>query len=186
MQFQSFFGKSKETIKRIMDKFKSELSLIRVGMANSAILKRIRVECYGSYVSIDQIAAISIPDAKTIEIRPWEISHLREIEKAILRADIGVNPMNNGKFIRILVSPLTEEKRIEVVKYMNGMAEKFRIAIRNERRVLIDNVKTLERNKVITEDDKKKFELEVQKITNDSIKEISKNVIAKESEIMQI
>jgi ribosome recycling factor len=186
MQVQSFFVKSKETMKRITDKFKSELSLVRVGMANSAILKRIKVEHYGSYVSIDQIAAISIPDAKTIEVRPWDISHLSVIEKAILRADIGINPVNNGKFIRIFVPPLTEEKRREVVKYMNGMAEEFKIAIRNERRALIDNVKNLEKNKIVTEDDKKKIELEVQKITNDCIKEISKNVIAKEMEIMQI
>jgi ribosome recycling factor len=173
-------------MKRIVDKFRSELSSIRVGRANSTILKGIKVEQYGSYMSIDQIAAISIPDAKTIEVRPWDISFLNVIEKAILRADIGVNPMNNGKFIRIFIPPLTEEKRKEVIKYMNGMAEEFRIVIRNERRALIENIKNLEKNKEITEDNKKKFELEVQKITNDCIKEISKNVVAKGKEIMQV
>jgi len=186
MQLQSFFSRSKETMKRTMDKFESELSLVRVGRANSTILDGIRVEQYGSFIPINQIATISIPDAKTIEITPWNISQLSEIEKAILRSDIGVNPTNNGKFIRIFVPSLTEERRKEVVKCMNKLAEEFRIAIRNERRVLIENIKKLEKSSVITEDDKKKNDMEVQKITNSYIKKINEAIIAKEKEVMQI
>ncbi|MDR3256185.1 MAG: ribosome recycling factor [Endomicrobium sp.] len=186
MQVQSFFSASEEAMKRTIDRLKSELSSIRTGRASSAVIEGIKVESYGSLMPINQIAGISIPDAKTIEIKPWDVSQLGAIEKAILKADIGMTPVNDGKLIRISVPLLTEERRKEIAKSISKIAEEFRVAVRNERRVLVENIKKLEKDKVITEDDKKKFEIEVQKITDGYIKKIDESVLVKEKEVMQI
>ena len=186
MQVQSFFSASEEAMKKTIDRLKCELSSIRTGRASSAVIEGIKVESYGSLIPINQIAAISIPDAKTIEIRPWDTSQLNAIEKAKLKADIGMTPINDGKLIRISVPSLTQERRKEIAKSVSGMAEEFRIAVRNERRILVENIKKLERDKIITEDDKKKFEAKAQKVTDDYIKKIDDNIAVKEKEVMQI
>jgi ribosome recycling factor len=186
MQIQSFFSKSEEAMKKTIDRLKNELASIRTGRASSAVIEGIKVESYGSLMPINQLAGISIPDAKTIEIRPWDVSQLSAIEKAILKADIGMTPVNDGKIIRISVPPLTEERRKEIAKSISRMAEDFRVAVRNERRVLVENIKKLEKGKVITEDDRKKFESDAQKITDDYIKKIDESIALKEKEIMQI
>ncbi|GHT58330.1 ribosome-recycling factor [Endomicrobiia bacterium] len=186
MQAQSFFSTSEETMIKTVGRLKAELSSIRTGRASSSVIDGIKVESYGSVMTINQIAGVSIPDAKTIEIRPWDISQLGVIEKAILKADIGMTPINDGKIIRIPVPPLTEERRKEIAKSINRMAEDFRVAVRNERRDLVENIKKLEKDKVITEDDKKKFETKAQKVTDGYIKKIDDAVASKEKEIMQI
>jgi ribosome recycling factor len=173
-------------MKKTIDRLKNELTSIRTGRASSAVIEGIKVESYGSLMSINQIAGISIPDAKTIEIRPWDASQLSAIEKAILKADIGMTPVNGGKIIRISVPPLTGEIRKEIAKSISRMAEDFRVAVRNERRVLVENIKKLEKDKVITEDDRKKFESDAQKITDAYIKKIDESIALKEKEIMQI
>lgn len=186
MQIQSFFSKSEEAMKKTIDRLKSELASIRTGRASSAVIEGIKVESYGSLIPINQLAGVSIPDAKTIEIRPWDASQLGAIEKAILKADIGMTPVNDGKIIRISVPPLTEERRKEIAKSISRMAEDFRVAVRNERRVLVENIKKLEKDKVITEDGRKKFESDAQKVTDDYIKKIDESIALKEKEVMQI
>jgi ribosome recycling factor len=186
MQVQSLFSASEEAMKKTIDRLKTELSSIRTGRANSSIIDGIKVESYGSVMTINQIAGVSVPDAKTIEIRPWDASQLGAIEKAILKADIGMTPVNNGKIIRISVPPVTEERRKEIAKSISRMAEDFRVAVRNERRELVENIKKLEKDKVITEDDKRKFEAEAQKVTDGYIKIIDETIAAKEKEVMQI
>jgi ribosome recycling factor len=173
-------------MKKTMDNLKKDLTSIRTGRASSNVLEGIKVESYGSLMPISKLAGISVPDAKTIEIRPWDISQLGAIEKAILKADIGMALVNDGKIIRISVPPLTEERRSEIAKSINRMAENFRVAIRNERRALVENIKKLEKDKVITEDDKKKFETNAQKITDDYIKKIDESIALKVKEVMQI
>jgi ribosome recycling factor len=173
-------------MKKIVDRLRYELSVTRTGRASSAVIEGIKVESYGSFVPINQVASINVPDAKTIEIRPWDISQLGAVEKAVLKADIGITPVNDGKLIRISIPPLTEDSRREIAKSVNKMAEEFRIAVRNERRILVENIKKLEKDRAITEDDRRKFETEAQKITNGYIKKIDENIAVKEKEIMQI
>jgi ribosome recycling factor len=186
MQLQNLFLASEDAMKKTIEKVKSDLSSIRTGRANTAVIEDIKVESYGSLMSINQIAGISIPDAKTIEIRPWDASQLGAIEKAILKADIGMTPVNDGKLIRISVPPLTQERRKEIAKSINKTAEEYRVAVRNERRVLVDGIKKGEKDKIITEDDRKKLETEAQKTTDNYIKKIDELITAKEKEIMQI
>jgi ribosome recycling factor len=173
-------------MKKTIDKLKNELSSIRTGRASSGMVDGIKVESYGSVMSLNQLAGISIPDAKTIEIRPWDISQLGVIEKAVLKADIGMTPVNDGRIIRISVPPLTEDRRKDIAKSVGRMAEDFKIAVRNERRVLVDAVKKFEKDKAITEDERKKFEVDVQKITDGYIRKIDEIIALKEKEIMQI
>lgn len=186
MQLNSLFASSEDAMKKTIEKVKNELSSIRTGRANAAIIEGVKVESYGSLMPINQIAGISIPDAKTIEIKPWDASQLGAIEKAIIKADIGITPVNDGKLIRISIPPLTEERRKEIAKSISKMAEDFRVAVRNERRVLVDGIKKSEKDKLITEDDRKKFETEAQKLTDTYIKQIDDCIALKEKEIMQI
>jgi ribosome recycling factor len=186
MQAQSFFVASQEAMKKAIDRLKSELSAVRTGRASSAVIETIKVESYGTIMTINQIANVSVPDAKTIEVRPWDVSQLGVIEKAILKADTGMRPINDGKLIRISVPPLTEDRRKEIVKSISRMAESFRVAVRNERRTLFENIKKLEKNKIITEDDRKKFEVEAQNITDNFVKLIDELMASKEKEVMQI
>jgi ribosome recycling factor len=186
MQVQSFFSASQEAMKKTIDRLKAELSSLRTGKANTSVIENIKVESYGAVMTINQVAGVSVPDAKTIEIRPWDISQLGVIEKAILKADIGMTPANDGKLIRIKVPPLNEERRREIAKTINRMAEDFRIAVRNERRFLFESIKKLEKDKTITEDDRKKSEAEAQKITDNFIKLIDELIAAKEKEVMQL
>ncbi len=183
---KTLFSKSEEAMKKTIDKVQHELGSIRTGRASSAIIENIKVESYGSLMPINQIAGISIPDAKTIEIKPWDASQLGAIEKAIMKADIGMTPVNDGKIIRISVPSLTEERRKEIAKSISKMAEEFRVAIRNERRVLVDGIKKSEKDKVISEDERKKYETEAQKVTDSYIKKIDDSIALKEKEIMQI
>lgn len=186
MQIRSFFSKSDEAMKKTIDRLKNELVSIRTGRASSAVIETIKVESYGSLMPINQLAGISIPDGKTIEIRPWDVSQIGAIEKAILKADIGMTPVNDGKIIRISIPPLTEERRREIAKSISRMAEDFRVAVRNERRVLVEGIKKLEKDKEITEDDRKKFETDAQRLTDEYIKQIDESIALKEKEVMQI
>ncbi|MCL2484978.1 MAG: ribosome recycling factor [Endomicrobia bacterium] len=185
-QLNSFFTASEDGMKKTIEKVKHDLSSVRTGRANAAVIEDIKVESYGSLMPINQIAGISVPDAKTIEIRPWDASQLGAIEKAIIKAEIGYTPINDGKVVRISVPPLTEERRKDIVKSINKTAEDYRVAVRNERRVLVDNIKKAEKDKTITEDDKKKAEVEAQKVTDLYIKKIDEMIALKEKEVMQI
>jgi len=186
MQLQQLFSSSEEAMKKTIEKVRHDLAAIRTGRASASVLEGLKVESYGSLMPINQIAGISVPDAKTIEIRPWDMSQLGAIEKAIIKADIGFTPINDGKLIRISVPPLTEERRKEIVKSINKTAEDYRVAVRNERRTLVDGIKKAEKDKLITEDDKKKSENEAQKVTDSYIKKIDELIALKEKEVMQI
>jgi ribosome recycling factor len=180
------FAQCEDAMKKTIDKLKDELSSIRTGRASSAILENVKVDVYGSVMPLNQIAAVSIPDAKTIEVKPWDAQTLSAIEKALIKADLGMTPMNDGKLIRMPVPQLTEQRRKEIAKSIGKIAEDFKIAIRNERRTLLETIKKDEKEKTITEDDRKKAEVKAQKITDAYIKQIDESIALKEKEIMQI
>ncbi|MDR1952139.1 MAG: ribosome recycling factor [Elusimicrobiota bacterium] len=186
MSVDSFFLAAEEGMKKTIEKLKLELTSIRTGRANSSVVENVKVESYGSVMPINQVAGVNVPDAKTIEIKPWDPSLLGAIEKAIIKADLGLTPVNDGKLIRISIPPLTEERRKEIAKSIGKLAEEFRVAIRNERRSLIEGIKKAEKEKTITEDDRKKADIEAQKITDNYIKKIDESIALKEKEVMQI
>lgn len=186
MQFKDFFSAPEEGMKKTIDKLKIDLSTLRTGRASASLIEGVKVDSYGSLMPINQVAGISVPDAKTLEVRPWDASLLGAIEKAIQKADLGLTPVNDGKIIRISIPALTEERRRELVKSMNKSAEDYRVAVRNERRNMLDAVKKAEKDKLLTEDDRKKAEVESQKITDSYIKQIDENMALKEKELMQI
>ena len=186
MQTDKLFLSAEEAMKKTVEKIKSELSSIRTGRANTAVIEGIKVESYGSLMPLNQVAGINIPDAKTIEVKPWDASLLGIIEKAIIKADIGMTPINDGKLIRISVPPLTEERRKEIAKSISKTAEEFKVAVRNERRTLVEGIKKAEKDKLISEDDRKKAENQAQKITDTYTKKIDEVIALKEKEVMQI
>ena len=166
--------------------YEENLSEVRAGRANPAILNKIMVDYYGVPTPINQVAGISVPEARMIVIQPWDASVLKEIERAILASDIGINPNNDGKVIRLVFPELNEERRKEIVKDIKKMAEEAKVAIRSIRRDGIDEAKELEKESVITEDDLKRAEEQIQKITDKKIAEIDAILEKKEKEIMSI
>lgn len=175
-----------EAMKKTIEKVKHDFSTVRTGRANAALLDGIKVESYGSLLALNQVAGVSVPDGRTLEIKPWDMSQLNAIEKAILKSDLGLTPINDGKLIRISIPSLTEERRREIIKVVNKMSEDYKIAIRNERRQIVDEIKKLEKEKSITEDDKKKYEVDIQKLTDNYITKIEVLVKQKEEELMKI
>lgn len=176
----------KDRMEKTISVFEENLSEVRAGRANPAILNKVRIDYYGTPTPINQIAGISIPEARLIVIQPWDASALKDIEKAILAADIGINPNNDGKVIRLNFPELTEERRKELVKDIKKTAEEAKVAIRSVRRDGIDEFKTKQKNSEITEDDLKNAESEIQKITDSYISEIDTILEKKEKEIMSV
>ena len=166
--------------------FKEKLSEIRAGRANPAILNKIKIDYYGTPTPINQVAGISVPEARLIVIQPWDVSVLKDIEKAILASDIGLNPNNDGKVIRLAFPELTEERRKDLAKEIRKIAEEAKVSIRAIRRDGIDEAKAKQKNSEITEDDLKSAETEIQKITDKYIEEIDKILADKEKEIMSV
>ena len=175
-----------DAMKKTIEKTKHDFSTVRTGRANAALLDGIKVESYGSLLALNQVAGVSVPDGRTLEIRPWDLTQLGAIEKAILKSDLGLTPVNDGRLIRISIPALTEERRKEIVKVVNKMSEDYKIAIRNERRHIVDEIKKLEKEKTITEDDRKKYEVDVQKLTDSYVGKIEELVKQKEEELMKI
>lgn len=175
-----------ERMQKSVSVYEENLSEVRAGRANPAILNKISVEYYGVPTPINQVAGISVPEARMIVIQPWDISILKEIEKAILASDIGLNPNNDGKVIRLNFPELTEERRKDLVKDIKKMAEEARVSIRSIRRDGMETVKTKQKNSEITEDDKARKEEEIQKLTDKYIAQIDKVLENKEKEIMSI
>ena len=175
-----------EAMKKTIEKVKHDFSTVRTGRANAALLEGIKVESYGSLMALNQVAGVSVPDGRTLEIRPWDMSQLAAIEKAILKSDLGLTPVNDGKLIRISIPALTEERRKEIIKVVNKMSEDYKVEIRNERRNNIAQIKQEEKNKEITEDDRKKYENDSQKLTDTYIKKVEELVKQKEEDLMKI
>lgn len=183
---EKLFKATEEKMNKTIDALEREYKSIRAGRATAAVLERISVDYYGVPTPIHQMAAISIPEARTLLIQPWDASTLKEIEKAILTSDIGINPQNDGKLIRLNFPPLTEERRKEIVKEVRKKAEDSKVAIRNQRRSALDDLKALKKNNEITEDDETDGEKKIQDLTDKFCKEIDKIAAAKEKEIMEI
>ena len=175
-----------EKMNKTISVFQENLSEIRAGRANPAILNKITVEYYGVSTPINQVAGISVPEARMILIQPWDISLLKEIEKEILKSDIGINPNNDGKVIRLVFPELNEERRKEIVKDIRKLAEEAKVAIRSIRRDAIDEAKDLQKKSEITEDDLKQEEEQIQKLTDKKVEEIDTLLAQKEKEIMNI
>lgn len=159
---------------------------VRAGRANPAILNKIKVDYYGTPTPINQVAGISVPEARLIVIQPWDASLLKEIEKEILKAEIGINPNNDGKVIRLAFPELNEERRKELVKEIKKTAEEAKVSIRSVRREGIDEAKKLQKDSQMTEDELKSAEDQIQKITDGKIAEIDKILAEKEKEVMSV
>ena len=175
-----------EKMLKSIDALKSEFATVRAGRANPSILNKISVDYYGTPTPINQIAAISVPDPKTIVIQPWDGSILKEIEKAILTSELGINPANDGKIIRIIIPPLTEERRKALVKDIHKMAENAKVAVRNIRRDFMDKLKAMKKDSAITEDELKDGENQLQKTTDKYIKMVDDILKEKEQEILTV
>lgn len=179
-----------EDIKRRMDKalktLKEELSHIRTSRASIALLEGIKVDCYGTKMSIPQIATVNVIEGKILHIQPWDPNLLKEIEKAIQKSDLGLTPTSDGKSLKIVLPPLTEERRKELLKVVGKLAEEARIAVRNIRRDALDKLKAAKKNKEISEDEYNRLEKEVQKITDEFIKKIDQALAEKEKEILTV
>lgn len=175
-----------EKMEKSISVFAENLTAVRAGRANPAILNKVKVDYYGVETPISQVAGISVPEARLIVIQPWDLGLLKEIERAILASDIGVNPNNDGKVIRLSFPELNEERRKELVKDIKKMAEEAKVAIRGVRRDGIDEFKKMQKDSAITEDDLRTAEEDIQKITDKRIAEIDSITANKEKEIMSV
>lgn len=179
-------GQMESAMKERLNKLAKDFSVLRTGRANPLILESVKVEYYGQQVPLKQVAAVSIPEARVMEIRPWDPSALADIEKAIQKADLGAMPQNDGKMIRLTLPSMTEERRKDMVKVVKKMGEEFRVAVRNDRHDALGKIKAAEKAKEITQDEVKGLEARIQKVTDSFVKQIDDSVAAKEKEITTI
>ncbi|MBQ6267676.1 MAG: ribosome recycling factor [Clostridia bacterium] len=183
---ETVFKVTEEKMGKTVKHLTADYAALRAGRANPAVLDKIRVDYYGTPTPINQMAAVSVSEARILSIQPWDVSTLHPIEKAIQASDIGINPQNDGRVIRLIFPQLTEERRKELCKDVKKMAEEARVAIRSIRRDGIDKVKKMEKASEITEDDLKDAEKKLQDFTDKYIKEIDKAADEKEKDIMAI
>ena len=175
-----------EKMDKSLDAFKQELSKIRTGRASLSLLDGIKAEAYGSSMPLNQVATLTIPESRQIVIQPWDPQVMSSIEKAILKSELGLTPVNDGKVIRINIPQLTEERRKELVKIVKKIAEEYRVAVRNHRRDAIDTLKKQKKNKEISEDEQFKLQDEAQKETDSYIAKIDEVAAEKENEVMEV
>ena len=175
-----------EKMEKTINVLKQDLAAIREGKANAAVLDKISIDYYGTQTPVTQLSNISVPEARTLVIQPYDASVLKSIEKAIQASDIGINPQNDGKVIRLIFPPLTEERRKELVKTVAKTAENSKIAVRSIRRDGIEKFKSMEKKSEITEDDLKKAEKDIQDTTDKFCKQIDDIAAKKSSEILEI
>lgn len=177
---------AEDRMKKSIEHLKTDLASLRAGRANPAMLDKIMVDYYGEPTPINQLANITVPEARLLVIQPWDKSSIAEIEKAILKSDLGINPNNDGNVIRIAIPQLTEERRKDLVKVVKKRAEDNRVAVRNIRREANDMLKSSEKDKLISEDENKKGMEDIQKLTDKYIKEVDNILQAKEKDIMEV
>lgn len=175
-----------EKMNKTISVLQEDLAEVRAGRANPAILNKIMVNYYGVATPINQVAGISVPEARLIVIQPWDISILKEIEKEILKSEIGINPNNDGKVIRLVFPELTEERRKELVKDIKKMGEESKVSIRSTRREGLDEAKAMQKASTITEDELKSAEDQIQKLTDKKVAQIDSMIEAKEKEVMSV
>ena len=182
---KEFLKELKTEMEKSLEALKKEFSKVRTGRASVSLLDMVRVDYYGTPTPLNQIATLSIPEPRMITIQPWDVQIIKEIEKAIQKADLGLTPNNDGKIIRVAIPPLTEERRKELAKLVKKMAEASRVSIRNHRRKTNDDLKSIKNNKEFSEDDFFKSQEDVQKTTDDYIKKCGELAKLKEEEIME-
>ena len=175
-----------DKMRKSIDAVNADFASVRAGRANASVLDRISVDYYGSPTPIQQIASVSTPDARSLLIQPWDGSVLKGIEKAILASDLGINPQNDGRAIRLVFPALTEERRRDLAKQVKKYSEDAKVAVRNIRRDAMDKFKKEQKKGEITEDDLKDLEKDMQKLTDDYIKEVERIADEKEKELMEI
>ena len=180
------FKEYSRKMERTLDHLEEDFDAVRAGRANAKVLDRICVEYYGSETPLNGVATISSPDARTLVIQPWDTKLLKDIQKAILTSDLGINPQNDGRVVRLVFPQLTEERRRDLTKQVKKYAEEAKVAMRNIRRDGMDYVKKLKKNSEITEDDQKKAEKDLQELTDKYIKKVDEACAVKEKELMAI
>lgn len=178
--------KAEERMQRRIDHLCTEYSEIRAGRANPAVLDKVKVDYYGAPTPVNQLAAVSVTEARTLTIQPWDASILKQIEKAIQKSDIGINPMNDGKLIRLVFPPLTEDRRKEIVKDVQKLDEECKVQIRNVRRDTIEKLKGMKKKSELTEDDLKLGEKKTQDLTDKFTKKADKISADKQKEILEL
>jgi len=171
---------------KTIQSFKKDLSSLRTGRANSSMLDMIKVDVYGQMMPVNQLASISVPEARLITIQVWDQANVKLVDSAIQKSDLGVNPQIDGSLLRIRIPDLTEERRKDLIKVLKNIGEKNKVAVRNIRREANDQLKKFIKDKKISEDEEKLFEKNIQKITDDSISNIDKILQDKEKEILQV
>ncbi len=183
---KELFRVTEEKMQKTVQGLVNEYGAIRAGRANPAVLDKVRVDYYGVETPVNQMAAVSVPDARTLAIQPWDKTTLKAIEKAIQVSDIGINPQNDGTVIRLVFPPLTEERRRELGKSVLKMGEEFKVSVRGIRRDSLEKLKAMKKNNEITEDDQANGEKKMQTLTDKYCKEIDDLAAAKEKEIMEL
>ncbi|UCF30086.1 MAG: ribosome recycling factor [bacterium] len=183
---KELYRDTEKKMEKSLDSLVRELAVIRTGRASLSILDGITVEYYDAATPLNQLATLSVPESRLIVIQPWDTSVIKEIEKAIMRSDLGLTPSNDGKVIRIPIPPLTEERRVQLVKVVKRHGEDCKVAVRNIRRDAISDAKEFEKEKMISEDDLRRAQDEIQKITDRFIDKVDETVQNKEKEILEV
>jgi ribosome recycling factor len=182
---EEVLDEARDKMSNSLDALKREFNRIRTGRASTALLDGIKVDAYETRMPLDQVASVSVPESRLITIKPWDQSIIGDIEKAILKSELGLTPMNDGKIIRIAIPPLTEERRKELAKLARKMAEESKIAVRNHRREANDMLKELKNEKEISEDEMFKAQEDVQKLTDEFVQKVDDITAEKEKEIIE-
>jgi len=180
------YDDARERMTKTLKNLESEYKRLRTGRASTALVEHIRVEYYGMPTPLNQLATITVPEPRTIMIQPWDLSVVAEVEKAILKSDLGLTPNNDGKIIRINIPPLTEERRQELVKVVKRMAEEAKVALRNIRRDANEMIKEMKKEKQISEDDQFRGQEKIQKLTDEFVKKVDELLEKKEKEILEV
>ncbi len=180
------YNQAEEKMTKAIENLRYELNKIRTGKASATILDGVKVNYYGSIVPLKQAASISIPEVRLITVQPWDKSMINEVEKAILKSDIGLTPVNDGHIIRLPIPPLTEERRVELVKQTKRLGEEIKVSLRNSRREANENLKKAEKESKIPEDDSHRAQENIQELTDEYIKKVDEILKVKEQEIMEI
>ncbi len=185
-QIKEVLEEGRESMQKAIDALKRDLGRVRTGRASLSLLDGIKVDYYGVPTPLNEVASLSVPESRMIVIQPWDAKMLGEIDKAINKSDLGINPTNDGKLIRLVMPRPTEERRLELVKVVKKKGEVSKVAVRACRRDCIDMLQVMEKDKVITEDENKKGQDEVQKLTNEFVGNIDRIIELKEQEVMEI
>ena len=184
--FNTIKNDAKTRMDKTLDALKGDFGGLRAGRAHISLLDGIQIDAYGSLTPLSQVGTISVPDARTLAVSIWDRGLAKAVEKAIMESDLGLNPASDGQLIRIPIPPLSEERRKELVKIAGKYSEASKIAVRNIRRDALDNVKKLKKDNLISEDDEKRYETEIQKLTDDAVKKTDELLVLKEKDILQV